>query len=66
MEERMIDLETKSAYMEHMIQELNEVIISQQNQIDRLEKSMLHLKDFVRSQEGQGSEPEKEAPPPHY
>jgi len=66
MEDRIIDLETKSAYQEHLIQELNEVIISQQKQIDRLEKSLLHLKDFLRNQEEQPSAPEKEAPPPHY
>ena len=66
MEDRIIDLETKSAYQEHLIQELNEVIISQQKQIDRLEKSLLHLKAFLRNQDGQPSEPEKEAPPPHY
>jgi len=66
MEDRIVDLETKSAYQEHLIQELNEVIISHQKQIDALEKSLLHLRDFIRDQEDQASAPEKEAPPPHY
>ncbi len=66
MENRIIDLETKSAYQEHLIQELNEVVISQQNQIDALEKSLQHLRDYMRSYEGQQNAPEQEAPPPHY
>ncbi|MDX8387779.1 MAG: SlyX family protein [Ghiorsea sp.] len=66
MEDRIVDLETKSAYQEHLIQELNEVVIKQQNQMDALEKSLLHLKDYIRNNEGQQSAPEQEAPPPHY
>lgn len=66
MEDRMIELETKSAYQEHLIQELNEVLISQQHQLDVLEKSMLRLTDFIRNNEDQQFIPENETPPPHY
>jgi len=66
MKDRIITLETKSAYQEHLIQELNEVIISQQQQIDMLEKNFARLKDDMRNNEPQQSTAENEAPPPHY
>lgn len=66
MENRIIDLETKSAYQEHLIQELNDVIVRQQRQIDALEKSLYQLKEYVRNQEQPHTPPEQEAPPPHY
>lgn len=65
--ERVIDLETKSSYQEHLIQELNEVVISQQNQIDALEKSLKQLRDYLKNQQGsQLARPDEEVPPPHY
>ena len=66
MEDRIIHLETKSAYQEHLIQELNEVLITQQDQIDALTKSLHQLRDYMQNNEGQPSVPEQEAPPPHY
>ena len=66
MEDRIVDLETKSAYQEHLIQELNEVIISQQKQIDHMEKSVQQLRDYIRGLGEQQNMPEQESPPPHY
>jgi len=66
MEDRIVNLETKSAYQEHLIQELNEVIITQQNQIDALTKSLNQIRDYMQNNTGQQSSPEQEAPPPHY
>ncbi len=37
-EQRLIELESKVAFQEHIIDELNGVIISQQEQIDRIEQ----------------------------
>jgi SlyX protein len=65
-DERMEALETKISYQEHMIQELNEVVISQQNQVDKLEKSLQVLQDQLQHREAGQSPPEQEAPPPHY
>jgi len=67
METRLIELETKVSYQDHMIGELNEVVIRQQGQIDRLEKSMLRVHEQLK----QSTEPalaraDEEAPPPHY
>jgi len=66
MESRIIDLETKSAYQERLIQELNDVLIAQQKQLDDLEKTVRHLEHFIRHAPTQGTTPEQEAPPPHY
>jgi SlyX protein len=66
MDARIEALETKISYQEHLIQELNEVVISQQNQMDKLEKSLEQLRDYIRSAGEQQSSPEQEAPPPHY
>ncbi len=66
MENRMIELETKCSYLEHMVQELNEVVTRQQGQIDSLEKTMQQLRDYMRTIEAPQSRPEQEAPPPHY
>ena len=67
MEARIIELETRIAYQERLIQELNEVITRQQNQIDALradyERILAHLKT------GDGDRitgPDEEPPPPHY
>jgi len=65
--ERIIELETKSSYQEHLIQELNEVIISQQKQIDALEASIQRMSDYLKNNQGsQLARPDEEVPPPHY
>jgi len=65
--ERIIELETKSSYQEHLIQELNEVIISQQKQIDALQASIQRMSDYLKNSQGsQLARPDEEVPPPHY
>jgi len=65
--ERIIELETKSSYQEHLIQELNEVVISQQKQIDALEASIQRMSDYIKNSQGsQLARPDEEVPPPHY
>jgi len=65
--ERIIELETKSSYQEHLIQELNEVVISQQKQMDALEASMQRMSDYLKNnQRSQQARPDEEVPPPHY
>ncbi|MDQ6989905.1 MAG: SlyX family protein [Mariprofundaceae bacterium] len=66
LDERLVDLETKSAYQEHLIQALNEVIIEQQQQLDALLKDMLGLKTYLRDMNAQESTDVVDAPPPHY
>jgi len=65
-DEKIINLETKSAYQEHLIQELNEVVIGQQHQIDNLEKSLAQFKSILQQNAEHQPGAEQEAPPPHY
>lgn len=65
--EQVIELQTKIVYQEHLLQELNEVMIHQQGQIDRLEQQMQRMRDFLKNgQESQLARPDEEVPPPHY
>ncbi|MDX8380538.1 MAG: SlyX family protein [Ghiorsea sp.] len=63
---RLENLETKFSYQEHLIQELNDVIISQQKQIDVMENKLQQLSSFIQQNTGQQASNEPEAPPPHY
>jgi len=65
--EQIIELETKSSYQEHLIQELNEVVIAQQKQVDALQLSMQRISDYLKNNQGsQLARPDEELPPPHY
>lgn len=67
MNERLAELETRLAFQERAIQELNEVVVRQQGEIDRLTRDLETLKTQVRSM---ASYPvagrDEETPPPHY
>lgn len=66
-EERLVNIETKIAFQEHTIKELNEVICEQQNQIDKLTatcKILLNrIQDISEMFPGSTAGDEK---PPHY
>lgn len=64
---RITELETKMAYQEHTIQELNDVVYRQQLQIDKVEVMCKHLMDRIQSlsETGGGNQPANERPP-HY
>ncbi|MCF7821023.1 MAG: SlyX family protein [Mariprofundaceae bacterium] len=67
MENRIIELEAKLSYQEHMIHELNEVVTRQQKQIDLLESEMKRIQDHLKATStSQIARPEEEVPPPHY
>jgi SlyX protein len=67
LENRIIELETRLSYQDHVIQELNEVVIRQQNQIDSLIRDGRRIRDHLKEQnQTEVSRPEEEAPPPHY
>jgi SlyX protein len=67
MENRLIELETRLAFQDHTLQELNTVIVRQQQEIAALTREIENLKaqfktlapELVASR---GDEP----PPPHY
>lgn len=67
MENKIIDLESKLAFQDETINELNEVITDQQQQLDQLREEirLLSLRISSVAESSAGSE-EKEPPPPHY
>ncbi len=66
-EDRLIEIETKVAYQEHTLQELNDVVCRQQEQLDRLEESCRFLTDQVRALvEAMEKRPPRDERPPHY
>ncbi len=67
MESRLTELETKISYQDHLIGELNDVVIRQQQQIDQLEKAVLRVSEHLKQAGGSGlARPDEEVPPPHY
>lgn len=67
MDERLTDLEVKLSFQDRMIQDLNEVVIRQQHEIEKLRAEV----KTIRSQIGDTDSPQirdqsEEAPPPHY
>jgi len=67
MENKIINLESKLAFQDETINELNEVITDQQQQLDQLREEirLLNLR-IVSVAESSGTTEEKEPPPPHY
>lgn len=65
-EQRFIDLETKMTHQEYLLEKLNKIVCQQQDQIDRLEETLLSLgKRLQEAQAGLEVGPANEKPP-HY
>lgn len=66
-EERLINIETKIAYQEDLIEELNKTVYQQQLKIDRLEAICRSLANHIESLTAAKNEgmPANERPP-HY
>ncbi|NOY63352.1 MAG: SlyX family protein [Gammaproteobacteria bacterium] len=63
----MIELETKTAFQEETIEQLNQVVTRQQQQIDLLQRQLTALKTQVQNfQPSMIATHLGEAPPPHY
>ena len=66
-EDRLIDIETKLAYQEDLLESLNQLVIKQQDRIDMLEtvcrRLLDHIKDTKEPGEAGGEQYEI---PPHY
>ncbi len=67
MSDKITELETRFAFQDATIQELNDVVVRQQGEIDRLTRDLEALKVQLRSL---ASFPvagrDEETPPPHY
>jgi SlyX protein len=67
MEDRLVELETRVAFQDHTLQELNAVIVRQQQEIDRLRLELEALKaQFKSLAPALIASRTEETPPPHY
>ena len=65
-EDRLIDLETKMAFQDDLLQDLNDVVARQEQTIEKLWQANRMLKSQLDSVHGPAGESASEAPPPHY
>ena len=63
MRERIVDLEVQVMHQQRLLEELNELVYSQQQTIDRLSTEFRQLKEQLPSL---NKNEEEETPPPHY
>jgi SlyX protein len=67
MENKIIELQSKLAFQDETINELNDVVTDQQQQLDQLREEIrlinLRITDVAESS---NVSDEKEPPPPHY
>ena len=66
LEARVMGLESRLAFQDDTIQALNDVLVAQQNAVDRLQMQMTALLKRQEEMGGQFESFEEEAPPPHY
>lgn len=66
-DDQIVEMQIKIAFQEDLIQELNQIVISQQAQIDRLNKAFNMINDRITSVcEEIGYVNQGEEIPPHY
>jgi len=69
MEKKITELEEKFAFLDHTIEELNNVIFRQTKKIDELEVMLKHLSSQIRQMNSQKDTGDSEVindRPPHY
>lgn len=67
MEDRLAELESRVAFQDNTIQELNDVIVKQQHQLDRLVSQCQELRDQLQAiLPSVLANLSEETPPPHY
>ncbi len=67
MESRLTDLETRAAFQDDLLESLNDIVASQQRQIDLMQREIRMLYDQLKSlspSEMAGSNEQER--PPHY
>ncbi len=65
-EHRLTDLEVKASFTEDMLDQLNQVVVRQQDQIDRLQRELSELRERRPAAEDGGFRSLRDELPPHY
>lgn len=66
-DDQLVDLQTRLAYQEDMLSQLNDVVISQQTELERLRGDVRDLLRMVGDERGAAASPGSvEETPPHY
>ena len=65
-EHRLIEIESRIAYQEDLIQTLNDVIYRQQEKINQLEEQDHKLMERIKSLGESSDNGQDDQPPPHY
>lgn len=66
---RIIELETRLAFQDDLIEQLNSIVSNQQRQLDRLEASLNLIAEKLRGADSGGASAAThldDEPPPHY
>ncbi|HEY8880439.1 MAG TPA: SlyX family protein [Roseateles sp.] len=66
LEQRITELEIKASFTDDTVEKLNEVIVRQQAQIDRLVRELVELRDRASAAEPGGLRSLRDELPPHY
>ena len=67
LDDKIISLETRFAFQEKLITELNEIVYKQQMQIDYLMEQVPEIIKKLKKSEGENVQSiQDETPPPHY
>jgi len=65
-EERLIQLEIKASYTEDLLDKLDQIVIQQQDQIDRLTRELIELRQRQPADDLPGQRNLRDELPPHY
>ncbi|MFN3305314.1 MAG: SlyX family protein [Roseateles sp.] len=66
LERRITELEIKASFADDTLEQLNQVIVRQQAQIDRLVRELVELRDRAAAAEPGGVRSLRDELPPHY
>ena len=65
-DQRLTELEIKASFAEDLIHKLDQILIAQQDQIDRLTREVLHLRQAALEQSTSPPVGLRDNLPPHY
>ena len=65
-EDRLVEMETRLAYQDHLVEELNKLVYEQDKRIQKLEETCKQLSKQFTDLSGALPAGESDDPPPHY